>query len=188
MAFELRSARFLAQDVLRAHLHEGCTAVDCTAGNGHDTCFLAQLCGEGGHVYAFDIQGSALLSAADLLQQNGLRYRVTLIRDGHEHILAHLSAPVDAVMFNLGWLPGGDKHITTLWDTTRTAVTDALTLLKRGGIMTVCVYPGHAEGNVERENLSTLLSALRPQEYNVLHGVFANAGPGAPECWVIQRQ
>ena len=188
MGYQLRSARFLAQDALRALLREGCTAVDCTAGNGHDTRFLAELCGSTGHVYAFDIQEDALLSAAALLQSEGLSARVTLIRDGHQNILRHLSAPVDAVMFNLGWLPGGDKNVTTLWETTRAAVSDALTLLKQNGIMTVCVYPGHREGNVERENLGILLSSLRPQEYNVLHSVFANAGPGAPECWIVQKQ
>ena len=188
MGYQLRSARFLAQDALRALLSEGCAAVDCTAGNGHDTCFLAELCGSTGHVYAFDIQEEALASAAALLKREGLADRVTLIHDGHQNILRHLSGPVDAVMFNLGWLPGGDKSVTTLWETTRTAVSDTLTLLKKGGVLTVCVYPGHREGNVERENLGELLSGLRPQEYNVLHSVFANAGPGAPECWIVQKQ
>ncbi len=188
MAFELRSARYLAQDALRALLHEGCTAVDCTAGNGHDTCFLAGLCGKTGHVYAFDIQEDALASAARLLEKEGMADRVTLIRDGHQNILDHILSPVDAVMFNLGWLPGGDKSVTTLWDTTRPAVLNGLTLLKKGGVMTVCVYPGHPEGNVERESLTDTLSGLRPQEYNVLRSVFANAGPGAPECWIIQKQ
>ena len=188
MAYELKSARFLVQDALRRHLFEGSTAVDCTAGNGHDTCFLASLCGESGHVYAFDIQASALASAAALLEKEGLSRRVTLIRDGHEHLLSHVSGPVDAVMFNLGWLPGGDKSVTTLWDTTREAVSAGLSILRKGGLMTVCVYPGHGEGAVERDRLRETLSALRPQEYNALHCVFANAGPGAPECWIIQKQ
>ncbi len=188
MAFELRSARYLAQDALRAHLRGGCTAADCTAGNGHDTCFLARLCGEEGHVYAFDIQEEALASTDALLGREGLSDRVTLIHDGHEHIAEHVPAPLDAVMFNLGWLPGGDKSVTTRWETTRTAVLAGLSLLKKGGVETICVYPGHDEGNIERENLSALLSALSPREYNALRCVFPNAGPGAPECWIIQKQ
>ena len=36
--------------------------------------------------------------------------------------------------------------------------------------------------------LMAYLSALRPQEYNVLHHRFLNAGAGAPECFVVQRQ
>ena len=33
-----------------------------------------------------------------------------------------------------------------------------------------------------------LLAQLPPQQYNVLWHKFLNAGPGAPECFVIQRQ
>ena len=40
----------------------------------------------------------------------------------------------------------------------------------------------------ERAALMAYLSALRPQEYNVLHHRFLNAGAGAPECFVVQRQ
>ncbi len=188
MGYILRSARYLAQDVLRKHLEEGCAAADCTAGNGHDTCFLAGLCGESGHVYAFDIQASAISSSAALLEKEGLSGRVTLIHDGHENILLHGLPPLDAVMFNLGWLPGGDKSITTAWETTRRGILDSLLLLKPGGLETICVYPGHPEGANERDRLRELLSAFSPREYNVLHSVFANAGPGAPECWIIQKQ
>ncbi len=188
MGYVLRSARYLAQDALRQHLSEGCAAADCTAGNGHDTCFLASLCGESGHVYAFDIQGSALAYTAALLEKEGLAGRVTLIRDGHEHIPDHGLPPLDAVMFNLGWLPGGDKSVTTRWETTKSGVLGALALLKRGGLLTVCVYPGHEEGALERDRLFALFSSLQPREYNALRCAFANAGPGAPECWIIQKQ
>ena len=34
--------------------------------------------------------------------------------------------PVRAIVFNLGWLPGGDHSVTTRWETTRTAVASAL--------------------------------------------------------------
>ena len=40
----------------------------------------------------------------------------------------------------------------------------------------------------EREALAAFLSALPPQRFNVLRQRFLNAGPGAPECFVIQRQ
>lgn len=38
----------------------GDTVIDATAGNGHDTVFLAQLVGRQGRVWAFDVQSSAL--------------------------------------------------------------------------------------------------------------------------------
>ena len=70
----------------------------------------------------------------------------------------------------------------------RTAIAAALSLLMPMGVCTVCAYPGHAAGDEERAALMDWLSALRPQEYNVLHHRFLNAGPGAPECFIIQKQ
>ena len=95
---------------------------------------------------------------------------------------------VQSVMFNLGWLPGGDKHVTTHWETTRTAILAALNLLCEGGVCVICAYPGHAAGDEERERLTMCLAALRPQDFNVLHQRFINAGPGAPECFILQKQ
>ena len=114
--------------------------------------------------------------------------RCRLLCMGHQHMAEQVEGPVRAVVFNLGWLPGGDKTVTTLWKTTSQAVQAALALLVRGGVCTICAYPGHAEGDVERASLMELLSALRPQEFNVLHQHFLNAGPGSPECFVIQKQ
>ena len=97
-------------------------------------------------------------------------------------------APVQGIMFNLGWLPGGDKSVTTRLETTLKAVQAGLTLLDKGGLMTICIYPGHEEGDREREALLKYVASLRPQEVNVLHHRFLNAGSGAPECILIQKQ
>ena len=188
MAWELRSARYLAADVHRSIICEGDTVVDATLGNGHDTAFLAGLVGESGRVIGFDVQQPAVDSAAALLRREGLLERCTLHCMGHEHMAEVVTGPVKAVVFNLGWLPGGDKSVTTRWETTERAVTAALSLLVKGGVCTICAYPGHAAGDEERLRLTDCLSSLRPQEYNVLHQRFLNAGPGAPECFVIQRQ
>lgn len=188
MAYELRSARYLAADVLRQVISPGDTVVDATLGNGHDTCMLAELVGETGRVIGFDIQPDAVARTAAALEEKGLLDRCTLYAEGHQHMGERVTTPVRAVAFNLGWLPGGDKHITTLWETTQTALASALSLLEKGGVCTVCAYPGHAEGDRERHALAEWLAALRPQEYNVLHNRFLNAGPGAPECFIIQKQ
>ena len=186
--YELRSARYIAADCLRRFLQPGDVAVDATMGNGHDTLMLCELVGENGHVYAFDVQEQAIENTRARLEAAGLLGQATLILSGHETMIAHVPAPVQAVMFNLGWLPGGDKAITTRWDTTRSAVLQALELLDAEGICVICVYRGDAEGDHEREQLMQLLQALRPQDFNVLHHQFLNAGPGAPECFIIQKQ
>ena len=188
MAYILRSARWIASDVLHQVVREGDTVIDATLGNGHDTLMLAGLVGETGHVIGFDIQPDAVERTAARLAENGLLSRCELYAEGHQHIAERVHAPVRAAVFNLGWLPGGDKSVTTLWETTRTAVSAALSLLEKDGVCTICAYPGHAEGDRERFALMDWLAALRPQEFNVLHHRFLNAGPGAPECFVIQKQ
>ncbi|MBE5804179.1 MAG: methyltransferase domain-containing protein [Clostridiales bacterium] len=188
MPYELRSARYLAADALRQVIRPGDTVIDATLGNGHDACMLAELVGENGHLIGFDIQHDAVERTTASLTEKGLINRCTLYAEGHQHIAERVTGPIQAAVFNLGWLPGGDKSITTLWETTQTAITACLTLLAKGGVCTVCAYPGHAEGDRERYALSDWLSALRPQEFNVLHNRFLNAGPGAPECFIIQKQ
>ena len=187
MTYVLRSARYIASDALRQVVRPGDTVIDATLGNGHDTRMLAELVGEAGHVIGFDIQPEAVERTGAALREAGLLSRCELHAAGHERIAEFVKPPVRAVCFNLGWLPGGDKSITTRWETTRQALKAALELLLPGGICTVCAYPGHAAGDEERAQLMAFLAALRPQAFNVLHHRFLNAGPGAPECFIIQK-
>lgn len=188
MSYELKSARYLAHDILSCAVLPGDTVLDATMGNGHDTLFLCGLVGKDGHVFAFDIQEQAVKNTRRLLAENEVLDRATLFCTGHEHLAEYVESGLSAGVFNLGWLPGGDKAVTTHWETTFTAVSAALTLLKKNGVLIICAYPGHAEGDRERGMLTSFLASLKPQEYNVLHQRFINAGPGAPECFVIQKQ
>lgn len=186
--YELRSARFLAAEVHARVLRPGDTVVDATLGNGHDACRLAELVGPEGRLIGMDVQAEAVERSRARLTEAGLIGRCELHVLGHERMAEIVREPVRLIVFNLGWLPGGDKTVTTHWDTTRRAVEAALSLLLPGGVLTVCAYPGHAAGDEERSALPGLFAALRPQDYNVLHQRFLNAGPGAPECFVAQRQ
>ena len=187
-AYELKSARYLAAEVLEKCLRPGDTAVDATMGNGHDTLALCRLVGPQGTVYAFDIQAAAVENTRKRLEEAGVSRQAHLFCLGHEHMAERVDEPVDAAVFNLGWLPGGDHSVTTHWETTKAAIGAALSLLKKSGVLVICAYPGHAEGDRERLALTEFLSGLRPQDFNVLHQRFLNAGPGAPECFVVQKQ
>ena len=187
MPYELKSARYLARDALLQAVNAGDTVVDATMGNGHDTLFLAEQVGPEGHVCAFDIQESALESTRALLEAHRAADRVTLFCQSHAELTASVPSGLAAAVFNLGWLPGGDHTVTTRTASTRQAVLAALELLKPGGIVTICAYPGHPEGEKELEMLIQLLSSLSNRAYNVLRQTFLNAGPGAPECFVIQK-
>ena len=111
----------------------GSVVVDATMGNGRDTLFLAGAVGPAGRVYAFDIQPAALKATAALLAEAGLADRAQLIQADHSLLQQHLPGPVDAVMFNLGYLPGGDHSTITRPDSTRAALQAALSLLAPGG-------------------------------------------------------
>ena len=187
MDYVLRSARYLAREVLERVVKPGDTAVDATMGNGHDTLTLCEAVGPQGRVYAFDIQRDAVRKTEELLLRHGTAGRARLINAGHEHMKEYVQEPVRAVAFNLGWLPGGDHSITTRWETTSRAVKAALELLRPGGVLVICAYPGHEEGERERVELANLLSGLDNRIYNVLRQQFLNANAGAPECFVVQK-
>lgn len=135
---------------IAAVLREGDLAIDATAGNGHDTVFLAKLVGETGKVIAFDLQEQAIASTRERLATENLLDRVTLVHGSHTTIAAHATpGSVAAVMFNLGYLPGGDHTVITRTNETLHALDVALHTLKPGGILTIVCYPGHEGGDKE---------------------------------------
>ena len=142
------------------HLHEGDTAVDFTMGNGHDNEFLSKTVGESGKVYAFDIQASAVESTRKNLAAAGCPDNYTLIHDSHHNVKSYVQEPIKAGMFNLGYLPGGDKSITTMRTTTLPAIEAAIELLGKDAILLIAVYPGHPEGDAEGREITDYLSTL----------------------------
>ncbi len=139
----------LQKQFILAHLREGDVAVDFTMGNGHDTEFLSKTVGKEGHVYAFDVQQQAVDSTAANLKKAGCPENYTLILDSHHKVKEYVQGPIRAGMFNLGYLPGSDKSVTTMRVTTMPAIEAAIDLLDHGGVLLVAVYPGHAEGDAE---------------------------------------
>lgn len=184
--FDLKSARHWAEALICEKLERGMRAVDATMGNGGDTERLCRLVGEEGLVWAFDLQKEAVERTAARLAQAGLAARARLIHAGHEHMREHVTEPVDAVVFNLGWLPGGDKTITTRAETALQALDNATELLKRGGLLTVCVYPGHPEGNEERRRVLEWAERLDPKRFAVLRTAYLNQPNSPPELVAVQ--
>lgn len=152
----------------------GDSVIDATAGNGNDTLFLARLVGEKGKVFAFDVQEKAIINTKNLLQQNGLMSRVQLIKAGHEHVGKYVGEEVSVVMFNLGYLPGGDHNIITRPENTIEGVEASLKLLSSGGVITLVVYTGHAGGQEEWNHLEKFLAQLNTKKYRVLLYKFLN--------------
>lgn len=186
--FLLRSARFVAAGFFEKALYPGARAIDATMGNGYDTLQLCRLVEEAGHVDAFDVQPQALASTRDLLQKEGLLQRASLHLLSHDLMGKVVTQKVQLVAFNLGWLPGGAKTLTTLVHTTLPALAAAMDLLEIGGLCVVCMYPGHAQGEKEKQAIVEWARQLAPQRFGVLHHQFLNAPSHAPQCVVVEKQ
>ena len=129
----------MARKYISSCVSDGDRVIDATCGNGHDTLFLAKIVGEKGKVFSFDIQPEALVNTRRLLEANNLADRVHLIQSGHERMDSHVHEKVAAVMFNLGYLPGGNHKIITRPDTTVEALAKACSCCAPAGSYRGCL-------------------------------------------------
>ena len=156
-------------------VREGDLCIDATAGNGHDTLFLSQLAKRSGQVLAFDIQKEALDAAKRRLEKAGADDNVSFILDSHSH-MDRYAAPetVSCIVFNLGYLPGGDHSLATRPETTLAAIEQGLILLKPGGLISLCIYSGGDSGFAERDALLDYLKTLDSRKYLVILSQYYN--------------
>ena len=64
-------------------------------------------------------------------------------------ILNDYLGKVSLVLFNLGYLPNGDKSITTNYESTILAIEDSFKLIHKMGMILIVIYPGHENGKLE---------------------------------------
>lgn len=177
---------------IAGHLPSGGLAIDATAGNGHDTLFLAQHTGASGHVYSFDIQAEAIRATRALLQRSGLLKCVSLFQAGHEALLEHLPerviGKIAAATFNLGYLPGADKTLITRTATTLPALSATCQVLAPGGCMTIMVYPGHPGGDREAAAVERWCRQLDSQWYALRKITLQHCKRQPPQLLVINKK
>jgi 16S rRNA C1402 N4-methylase RsmH len=163
--------------LLKSEIAAGDCAIDATAGNGHDTVFLAQAVGETGKVLAIDVQPQAIASTAARLESEGMRDRVTLHLGCHSE-LAEVSGgeKPSAILFNLGYLPGGDHGVITRTEKTLKALAAAVEILKPGGVLAVVCYPGHEGGGEEAAAVENFIASLRARR-TARYGMVATEKP-----------
>src|SRR5699024_9693561 len=111
-----------AHYLLKEKINLGDHVIDATMGNGHDTVFLASLVGPTGHVYAFDIQDKALQNTIQRLATSPYQQQVSLYKQDHNQMHTYIKQTVSCIIFNLGYLPGQSKRITTQADNTIQAI------------------------------------------------------------------
>lgn len=91
-------------------------------------------------------------------------------------------------MYNLGFLPGASKDITTLHETSLLSIKAGLNLLNDNGIMSICIYTGHDEGKKEKTCILKFLEDLPKNEFGVMIHKYLNRSKTAPMLVIIEKK
>ncbi len=172
----------------KKHLKNNCQVIDATCGNGKDTLFLLKQ--TKGKVYCFDIQKIAIEKTKLLLKKtfkNEDFNRTKFFNLSHEH-LNIIEEQVSLIVYNLGYLPGGDKTITTTCKSTIKSLSQAMRLLNNKGAISIMCYPGHSEGEIEEKAILNFLSNISLDDWEIFHYRWIKKNKKTPSLvWIKKR-
>lgn len=138
-------------------------AADMTVGRGNDSKFLLenpQLI----RLYGFDIQKEAENEAKNLI---GPDPRFIFNLASHADVEKYIKEGLDLAVYNLGYLPRGNKEITTTYESTIQSLEKTLQLLNKEGIIILTIYPGHPAGKIESEQIEKYLANIDQKKYEI---------------------
>ena len=158
-------------------------AADMTVGAGNDSLYILENT-KVEILYGFDIQKEAEIKAKKLIGED-LRFIFNLA--SHDQIDEYVKENLDLAIYNLGYLPGGNKEITTKYQSTIKSLEKTLDLLNKDGIVILTIYPGHPAGKVESEELEKFLAKIDPKKYAVMKLSYQNRPKNPPYIIVIQK-
>ncbi len=174
----------LAHSLIGQVLKPGEVAIDATAGNGFDAKFLVDTVGSDGVVFAIDIQQLALSNT------QAIAPAAIAIHGNHADLVslipAHYHGRISAVVFNLGYLPRGDKAIRTDASTTELGIQSALSLLNDRGCLSVLAYTGHEGGAEENELVARLMHDAANTKRSTLQIFPEIPRPGQPVLYHLR--
>ena len=185
--------------------------IDATCGNGHDSLVLvkALISAGGGRLICCDIQQTSIDRSRKRMQEalqvdKGLLQaaewnltsqstRVSWHQGDHCTLLKDLDeGQATLVVFNCGYLPGGDKTIVTTAESTVRALIEAERVLMPSGVISVALYPGHEEGRREEERVLDHARVLDQGRWSVYYTQWLNqrskkSGVRAPSVVLLQK-
>lgn len=171
-------------ELIKNKVNSNDLCVDMTIGNGFDTLLL---CNISKFVYGFDIQQIAINNTDKLLKENS-KSNYKLICDSHEFVDKYINSKIKCAIYNLGYLPSGNKSITTLATSTINSLKKVIDLLDEKGIIALVVYSGHENGSVEAIELEKFVKTLNQKQFNVLKYDFINQINNPPYAIIIERR
>ena len=178
----------ISHELIKECICEGSIVVDATIGNGNDTLYLANLVGETGKVYGFDIQKQAIDTTYNKLLENHMNKRVTIIHDSHCQIDKYISEKIDCAIYNLGYLPSGDKSIITKGETTVKSLHSVINKLNIKGKIVIVSYYGHEGGKDEKNILEEYLKKIDYKEVTVCRMDYINKPNCPPVFYCIEKR
>ena len=172
----------LSRSFWRSFLAPNDLAIDATLGNGHDTLFLREL---GAEVIGLDIQQDALEMSKKLLDGKG----ALLLHKSHAELDSlPLERKPKLIVYNLGYLPGGDKSLTTRVESTLVSLNQSIEILDSKGALSITCYPGHDEGQKEEEAILKWAATLPAQEWSVCHHRWLNRARSPSFLWIVSHR
>lgn len=158
-------------------------AVDMTVGKGNDSKYILKNT-KVERLYGFDIQKEAEIESKNLI---GKDPRFIFHLASHDKIDKYIKESLDLAIYNLGYLPGGNKEITTQYQSTIKSLEKTLDLLNKEGMIILTIYPGHPAGKVESEELEKFLAKIDPKKYAIMKLSYQNRPKNPPYIIVIQK-
>ena len=182
----------LAMEMTLQYINEGDYVIDATCGNGNDTLTLAQAVGPNGDVLALDLQREAIDASKALMGEHDIKnvcFGQTNFTSMQKFSgFAFPDRAPSAIVFNLGYLPGGDKSITTMMEDSLVGIKEALELVAFDGIVTVVLYSGHEEGAREKEAILEFAKMLPSEVFHVVYTKMLNQQNNPPEVlWITKK-
>lgn len=185
MTLVLNNTKSIFKSYMNDWLKKEMIAVDMTVGNGYDSEFLLH------HniqkLYGFDIQKEAVENTKRRLREAGFS-NFELFLSNHKDIDGFIQEKADLFVYNLGYLPKGDKSISTNGEDVIESLKKALKLLKINGMIWITFYPGHEEGKKEAEQIMNFLTELEQKEYHVLKMDYINQINNPPFMIALEKR
>ena len=187
----MKSAVKISHLFMRDSMCIGDIVIDATAGNGHDTLFMAECVGSEGTVIAIDKQEEAIQSTQALMLQHDIHNVNSMIANHAdlEILLQPFSQRVSCISFNLGYLPGSsDRSIITNAQSTIKALHACLPLLNYRGALSVIAYRGHEHGPDEAQAVDDWMRSLPTKEWHVSRIEAINQSAIAPIVYFAEKK
>lgn len=183
MDVKINNTKTLIEFFMKNYIDKIKVAVDMTVGNGFDSKNILEIL-QPEKLYCFDIQQEALDNSKILLEKY---LNCELILENHKNFDKFVKENIDFAIYNLGYLPKGDKNITTNAENVEESLKKLLGKLNSKGIIFITFYIGHSAGQIESLEVSKFIQKLNQKEYTILKFTFENQKNNPPYVVMIQK-